>query len=505
MAGVGGVGVDFLREAAAAAPGRPALDDGLRTWSYAELDHEVDRLARGLAGAGLAPGRRVAVLLGEGAEQVAALHAVPRAGCVLAPLGSRLTAAELAAALSALDPAGVLVSRATGERAGEAVALAGTAPALLPVERLLSGESPPGSPVETGEEATEAPPAREWAVLWTSGTGGQARGVAFTAANFRASALASRERLGLAPEDRWLLSLSPAHVGGLALVLRAALTRSTLVTRGAFSEASFNALVDAGLVSHASLVPTMLHRVLEARGDRPIPPSLRCVLVGGARAPAELVARALRAGLPIALTYGLTEACSQVATAPPAEVRAEPDTVGEPLPGVEVRVDPQGEILVRGPTVGLRYVGTHLPLTDAEGWVHTGDLGVLDGRGRLVVSGRRTDRIVTGGVNVDPAEVEDVLRLSEGVREVSVVGLPDPEWGELVAAAVVRASGAWPDASELAALARTRLTAAKIPRRVVFVEGLPRNANGKVDRAAVRALFGDLDALSPAPTGGAGR
>jgi acyl-CoA synthetase (AMP-forming)/AMP-acid ligase II len=139
--------------------------------------------------------------------------------------------------------------------------------------------------------------------------------------------------------------------------------------------------------------------------------------------------------------------------------------------------------------VAAGYVGTELPLLDGAGWLHTGDLGELDADGHLWVTGRRTDRIVTGGVNVDPAEVEEVLRLHAGVFEAVVVGVPDERWGEVVAAAVVRSSGAYPDPGELEELTRTRLTTSKVPRRWLFLSELPRNANGKVDRDAVRQGF----------------
>jgi len=297
-----------------------------------------------------------------------------------------------------------------------------------------------------------------------------------------ASARASRERLGLAPSDRWLGSLSPAHVGGLALLTRAAALGSGVVLRGAFRAETFLALAEEGAITHASLVPTMLHQVLAALGKGRAPPSLRCVLLGGAPAPEALLAEALAAGFPMALTYGLTEASSQVATAEPDLVLRKPGTVGAPLPGVEVSVAEEGELLVRGPTVAPG-------LADGDGWLRTGDLARMDGDGHLWIVGRASDRIISGGVKVDPAEVEAVLSGHPGVLEAAVVGLPDPEWGERVVAAVVSVHGRGPSEAELGEKVRAALSAAKWPRAWRFVEALPRNATGKVDREGVRALF----------------
>ena len=478
--------VDFLKDAANHHGGRVAVDHGSGVVTFRQLDALVGRTAR-ILGSVVPVGRRVALLMDNGLALVAAVHAVPRAGCTLAPLSPKLTPYELASALRTLLCSALVTERAYRGLAGAAVAEAGIHVPILDADELVStgtGSSGPSTPTGDGRRVLS-----EWAVLWTSGTSGRPRGVSLTAENLRASALASRDRLELGADDRWYLGLSCAHVGGLAMVVRAAALGSALVVRGAFDASTFNELVDEGRVTHASLVPTMLHRALDERGDRPPPRSLRCVLVGGARTPRGLVDRALAARFPIALTYGMTEASSQVTTAPPVLVRSKPETVGPPLPGVEVRVDGAGEVLVRGPTVAAAYVGSSEPITDSAGWLHTGDIGELDSDGHLRVTGRRSDRIVTGGVNVDPAEVEEILRTHPGVHDVSVVGLPDPEWGEVVAAAAVRTPGVYPDPAELETLARARLTSAKIPRRIVFVEDLPRNANGKVDREAVRATF----------------
>lgn len=429
------MGTDFLAEAAARWPQRRALSDTHRVWTFAELDAWVTLLAERIREEDHPDaGDLMALVVDPTPEGMAMLLTAARVGLGVAPLNPRLTEPERRQA----------------------------------VEALAGAE--PGS----------------YAVLWTSGTSGRPRGVSLSADNLRASARASACNLGLGPDDRWLASLSVAHVGGLALVTRGLLLGSELLAVGLFDAAETSELMDEGRFSHASFVPTQLLRVLDYRGGRPPPSTFRCALIGGAHASADLVARALEEGWPLALTYGMTEATSQVATAPPDLVRVKPGTVGKPLDGVEVRLDDGGEILVRGPTLASGYVASAEDLTDEAGWYHTGDLGRLDEDGDLWVTGRRTSRIVSGGVTVDPVEVEEVLRTHPGVTDACVVGIPDPEWGEKVAAALVFADGAH-DLESVDAMARERLSPAKRPRRWLPLDALPANANGKVDREAVRA------------------
>jgi acyl-CoA synthetase (AMP-forming)/AMP-acid ligase II len=202
------------------------------------------------------------------------------------------------------------------------------------------------------------------------------------------------------------------------------------------------------------------------------------------------VDRALADGWPVALTYGTTETTSQVATAPPELVVEKRGTVGAPLDGVEVRIAADGEILVRGRTLARGRVEPAAPLTDEGGWYHTGDVGRVDEDGHLWITGRSSDRIVTGGVTVDPREVEGVLRAHPAVVDACVVGLADAEWGEKVVAAVVPVEGAF-DLEDVDAWSRARLGPPRRPRRWLLVDALPLNANGKVDRAAVRRGFGE--------------
>ena len=295
--------------------------------------------------------------------------------------------------------------------------------------------------------------------------------------------------------DRWYASLQPAHVGGLALIVRAAALGSEVVATGGFDAAEFASLARRGRVTHASLVPVMLRRFLDqlapSGGGGAGATGLRAILVGGAHTPPDLVRRGLAAGLPLALTWGMTEASSQVATATPEEVEADPATVGRPLDGVEVAVGPAGELWVRGRTVSPGYMGEKARLTDPDGWYHTGDLGHRSDEGFLYVTGRLTDRIISGGLNVDPREVESVIRSMEGVADCAVVSLPDAEWGERVAAAVVARAGVTLTLSALEGHQGRHLAGGKKVRAWVVLEALPLNANGKVDRDAIRKRFGD--------------
>jgi O-succinylbenzoic acid--CoA ligase len=218
-------------------------------------------------------------------------------------------------------------------------------------------------------------------------------------------------------------------------------------------------------ITLVSLVPTMLARLLDA-GLRE-PPTLRWALLGGGPVGLALLERAARARVPVAPTYGMTEACSQIATN------------GWPLPGVEILVAADGELLVRGATVAVRSLSP-------DGWLHTGDLGALDAQGRLTITGRKADTIVTGGENVAPTEVETVLLEHPAVVEAGVFGRPDREWGEAVVATVVLRVGVAVDADELRRHCAARVAAFKVPKSIGFADALPRTETGKLLRRELR-------------------
>lgn len=487
--------MDPLRNAARRDPSAPALEgwDGtgmVRSWSYEELDAWADATALRLQSLGCGMGSLVATLLPASPEAVVLLHAVPRAGGVLLPLNPAWPQGEVEGALGAVGGVALLVQPGSSFVPRDPDPLAAH---TLPVE-VATGEGSQLAPAGGWGEAVAPPdPDTPLAVLLTSGSTGRPRPIPLTRGNLEASSAGVARRLRLDSSDRWLASLSPAHVGGLALVYRAAFVGSALLTLPRFNAEQVGDLLAAGEVTHASLVPVMLQRILDAWGDRPPPRRLRAILLGGAATPAPLLLRALDARFPVALTYGLTEATSQVTTAPPDRVRERPGALGRPLPGVELRIAARnergvGEIQVRGPTVAP-LAPTHEGIgVGVNGWLRTGDLGRIDEEGDLHVVGRLSDRIISGGVTVEPAEIEAALLTHPGVSGVAVISEPDPEWGERVVAFVVLGAEGAPDASDLTEWARSHLAPAKRPRRWVFLEALPLNTNSKVDRRALREL-----------------
>ncbi|MDQ6915939.1 MAG: AMP-binding protein, partial [Actinomycetota bacterium] len=308
------------------------------------------------------------------------------------------------------------------------------------------------------------------AVVHTSGTSGRPTPVELTYGNWLWSAMGSALTLGLDAEERWLCPLPPSHVGGLSIVVRSAIYGTTAVLHERFdADAVAAALPSCTLVS---LVPTTLARVLDAGMTEP--GRLRCALIGGGPVPPALLERAREAGVPLAQTYGLTQACSQVTTS----AIGDPSTAGPPLFCTRVEIADDGEILVAGPTVAPGATGP-------DGRLHTGDLGTLDDHGRLTVTGRRSETIVTGGENVAPAEVEAVLEAHPAVAEAAVHARPDSEWGEAIVATVVPRDGVRLDPDDLRAHCRATLAGFKVPKAIEIATSLPRTASGKLRRDAL--------------------
>ncbi len=447
---------DPVRRHARERPDALALRAGGRELSYAEIDAAASSAAAQLSGAGVGKGDRVATTVVAGVDFVALLHALPRLGAALVPLSPRLPPEERERLLHIARPR-LLVE--------------------APLEADLVTDRPPPRP-QIDPEALHT-------LLFTSGTTGAPKPVELSYANHLASARASAANLGTQADDRWLCPLPLNHVGGLAILLRSAIAGTAAILHERFEVERVQESLESGEATLVSLVATQLRRLAEAGLRRA--PALRAALLGGGPVPRDLLEWVAERRLPVLQTYGMTETASQVATLPADEALAHErrGSAGRPLPGVELRVAPDdGEVLVRGPMVSRGALA-------ADGWLHTGDRGALDGDGYLWIEGRLDDTVVTGGENVAPAEVEQALLAHPAVEEAAIVGGPDREWGEAVVAYVVlHPARAQPTDAELISLCRSRLAAHKAPKRIRRVPELPRTSSGKVARWRLRAAEG---------------
>ncbi len=509
---------DWLSTWAVIEPERPALRATASAWTTRQLDGAAAALAVALAEQGVAAGDRVAALLEDDAPAVVLLHALRRVGAVLAPLNRRGADPELLAQLARLSPrvlahddthaaraerlaADLLAEDLAGDGAAEISPLVTwDAAAALAAAPLTSADAERPAIIRLDEPAT---------IVFTSGTSCQPRPAVLSHRNHVASADAWAAVLLPRAEDRWLACLPLFHVAGLAIVMRASRWGVPLEVLPRFDASEVAARIAAGC-SHVSLVPPQLEQLLEIWAARPVPASLRAVLLGGAPIPGPVLARARGMGLPILVTYGMTETASGVAVGGLDPATLADPTALRPLPGVRLReaATPEGDeegsggIEVRGPMVFGGYLDD--PEATAErlvdGWLHTGDLGSVAKDGLLRVMGRRDDVVISGGENIQPAEVEAVLCEHPAVAEAAVVGQADPTWGGVPVAAIVLVPEADVADDELAAHCRARLAGYKVPRRFVRVLALPRNAAGKVLRRELQATL-----LVDAPVGGRGR
>lgn len=478
-----------------------------------------------------AVGPRVALLSANSDVFAVWVHAVAKAGAVVVPLNTRLTPSELAWQVADAG-ATVLIHDATYADAAAAAkdAVADIMRAdhhggvrLLDVSAAYDGPSSSRVPPADAAPGTSFPAAAPdgpaagdglrtrfflndvHSIVYTSGTTGKPKGAMLTYGNHWWSAVGSVLNLGLVPGDRWLACMPLFHVGGLSILLRSVIYGIPVIVQEKFDARAVHRAIDEQGVSLLSVVAAMLDRMLDERGHVPYPPSLRAVLLGGGPAPEALLRRAAALGMPVLQTYGLTETSSQVATLSPEDALRKLGSAGKPLFPTAVRIVARdengrprlaapgqaGEIAVSGPSVTRGYWRRPLDTAEKlrEGWLYTGDVGYMDTEGYLYVLDRRDDMFVSGGENVYPAEVEAALREHEAVAEAGVVGLPDPHWGRVPAAAVVLREGARVTEEELRQFCRARLAGYKVPTEFAFVRVLPRNAAGKLMRSKLRRVF----------------
>jgi long-chain acyl-CoA synthetase len=459
---------------------------------------QLSDLADGGAGVIAGSNAKHVVYVGTGGAMLPLLiFASARAGLAFTPINYRLSADGIQALIRRLSEPLVIVDSQYRDMLGDAG------------QQVIDSD-------EFWAAARDAEPAAEFAdpdavaiVLFTSGTTSQPKAVELTHNNLTSYITGSVEFDSAEPTDAALICVPPYHIAGVSAALSNLYAGRKMVYLPTFDPREWVRLINAEHVTTATVVPTMLDRivaVLEGGGGDDLP-SLRNLAYGGSKVGLPLVRKALELlpGVGFVNAYGLTETSSTIAVLTPEDHRqaqsaSDPavvkrlGSVGQPVPGIEVQIRDEngtvlgpgqtGELFVRGDQVSGRYTGIGSVL-DADGWFPTRDIATLDGDGYLFIGGRSDDTIIRGGENIAPAELEDVLIEHAHVRDVAVVGVDDPQWGQAIVAVVVPAAGTDPDPEELREHVRKSLRGSRTPDRVVFRDELPTNATGKVLRREI--------------------
>ncbi|MBB2480869.1 o-succinylbenzoate--CoA ligase [Bacillus sp. APMAM] len=475
---------NFLKQRAFLTPNRNALVFKNKTWSFAQLFEKAKDYAQTISSLGIKQEDTVALLMKNRPSTVFIIHALQQLRVKAVFLNHRLTPSEMTFQLKD-SQAKLLISDDDFKHIlNEIHPLYDSLP-LLTFKEL---ESLPKKDIEVVKEYMLSDIC---SIMYTSGTTGNPKGVLQTFGNHWWSAVGSALNLGIRDDDAWLCTVPIFHISGLSILMRSVIYGIPVYLMEQFNETKVNTLLQTGDITIMSVVGAMLQRMVSSLNEQGYHSKFRCMLLGGGPAPRPLLEACAEKGIPVFQSYGMTETSSQIVTLAPEDSLKKLGSAGKPLFPSELKIMSEGkvnkpfepgEIVVKGPNVTIGYLNRPEANQNSfcEGWLKTGDIGYVDEEGYLFVMDRRSDLIISGGENIYPAEIEEVLLAHPNVEEAGVTGIKDEVWGQVPIGFVVLNHSV--SEEELISFCRKKLAKYKIPKKLYKVESLPRNASNKLLR-----------------------
>lgn len=474
---------NWLAQRSYLTPNRIGLSYHHQQWTFKELHEEAVHIAGKLASFHLDRGDRIALLAPSRPELIMMIYGCMERGLEMVFLNGRLSPYELQYQIQDAQVKAVVVHEEEQHKLPEDIDV------ILFAEVFCAEEIKIEAVEEWDDEATIS-------IMYTSGTTGFPKGVRQTVQNHSASAISSVLNLGLKESDVWLCTVPIFHISGFSILMRSLLYGMQVRLYEKFDAASCAAEIARGSVTRMSAVAVMLERILSYMEEHGMKAhsNFQSLLAGGGPVPVDYLKRADKLCLQVVQTYGMTETSSQTATLSSEDAMKKAGSAGKPLFFNQIRIEgaakpgDEGEICIRGPHVTPGYIGRFASRQALEnGWLKTGDIGYLDEDGYLYVIDRRADLIISGGENIYPAEIENVLLAHPAVKEAGVSGIDDPKWGKVPAAFIVLKNEA--TIEELLVFCKARLASYKLPKKILIVDQLPRNGSNKLVRRRLTELL----------------
>lgn len=474
---------NWIMQRAALTPNRIGVTYENQSYTFQEINEHSIKIAKKIAAAGVRQGERVAILAPTSPNLLFVLYACMHLEVEMVLLNLRLSLEEIRYQLEDSEAKLVLYAESESEK-------------LSQVHNKLSFED-----VWNLEEA-DVLLCENWSkshtttIMYTSGTTGFPKGVRQTLANHQASAINSVLNLGMDPSDKWICMVPIFHISGFSMLMKSILYGNEVKLYEKFDVEASVCHITKGTATHMSVVGVTLGRILDYMEEHNLfaHESFKCMLAGGSSIPKDYLERAAKLNLNVAQTYGMTETASQTATLSSEDAMRKLGSAGKPLFFNEIKIHgatkpyEEGEIWIRGPHVTPGYVGKFAnQAAQIDGFLPSGDIGYLDEDGYLYVVDRRSDLIISGGENIYPAQIENVIVKHEAVQEAGVCGVEDERWGQVPIAFIVRKKEV--EERELLEFCEANLASYKVPKKIIFVQELPKNGANKLMRRKLKELY----------------